>query len=116
MKPLGDRTRDSNRALYLRCGAVLVILLTAIPLGKQPARSGDAIQAMQPGAGPGRPPPPDLVRSSVSQVLAAVQSPTAAGSESTSRRTEIRRVADALFDFNEMARLALSPHLRGPEP
>jgi phospholipid transport system substrate-binding protein len=116
MKPLGDRTRGSDRALYRRFGAALVILVAAVPLGTQPARSGDAVQAVQPSAVASRVRPLDLVKSSVSRVLAAVQSPTAVGSESTSRRTEIRRVADALFDFNEMARLALSRHWSAQSP
>jgi phospholipid transport system substrate-binding protein len=116
MKPPGDRTRGSDSARYRRCGAALVVLVAAVSLGTQPARSGDAVQAVQPSAIAGRVRPLDLVKSSVSRVLAAVQSQTPAGSESTSHRTEIRRVADALFDFNEMARLALSRHWSAQSP
>jgi phospholipid transport system substrate-binding protein len=116
MKLPGDRTRGRDRALFRRFGVALVILVTAVPLGAQPARSGDAVQAVQPSAVASRVRPLDLVKASVSRVLAAVQSPTAVGSDSTSRRTEIRRVADALFDFNEMARLALSRHWSAQSP
>jgi len=116
MKPLGDRTRGSDGALYRRFGAALVILVAVVPLGTQPARSGDAVQAVQPSEVASRVRPLDLVKSSVSRVLAAVQSPTAVGGESTSRRTEIRREADGLFDFNEMARLALSRHWSAQSP
>ena len=70
---------DGDRALYRRFGAALVILVTAVPLGTQPARSGDAVQAVPPSAVASRVRPLDLVKSSVSRVLAAVQSPTAAG-------------------------------------
>ena len=116
MKPLGDRTRGTDRALYRRFGAALVILVAAVPLGTQPARSGDAVQAVQPSVIADRVRPLDLVKSSVSRVLAAVQSQSAAGSGSTSHRIEIRQVADALFDFNEMARLALSRHWSAQSP
>jgi len=110
MKPPGDRTRGSDSARHRRCGAALVILVAAVSLGTQPARSGDAVQDVQPSAIADRVRPLDLVRSSVSQVLAAVRSQTAAGGESAGHRAEIRRVADGLFDFNEMARLTLSRH------
>jgi phospholipid transport system substrate-binding protein len=116
MKPLGDRTRGSDSARYRRCGAALVILVAAVSLGTQPARSGDAVQDVQPSAIADRVRPLDLVRSSVSQVLAAVQSQTAAGGESAGHRAEIRRVADGLFDFNEMARLTLSRHWSAQSP
>jgi phospholipid transport system substrate-binding protein len=116
MKPLGNRTRGSNRTLYRSCGAALVILVATVPLGTQPASSGDAVQAVQPSAIAGRVRPVDLVKSSVSQVLAAVQSQAAGGSESARHRAEIRRVADGLFDFNEMARLTLSRHWSAQSP
>ena len=116
MKPLGDRTRGSDSARHRRCGAALVILVAAVPLGTQPARSGDAVQAVQPSAVASRVRPLDLVKSSVAQVLAAVQSQTAAAGESARHRAEIRRVADGLFDFNEMARLTLSRHWSAQSP
>ena len=55
----------------------LVILVAAVSLGTQPAlsgaavQSGDAVQDVQPSAIAGRVRPLDLVKSSVSQVLAA---------------------------------------------
>jgi phospholipid transport system substrate-binding protein len=116
MKPLGDRTRGSDSARLRRCGAALVILVAAVSLGTLPARSGDAVQDVQPSAIAARVRPLDLIKSSVSQVLAAVQSQKAARSESGSRRAEIRRVAEGLFDFNEMARLTLSRHWSAQSP
>jgi phospholipid transport system substrate-binding protein len=116
MKPLGDRTRGSDSARYRCCGAALVILVAAISLGPPPALSGDAVQGVQPSAIAGRVRPLDLVKSSVSQVLAAVQSQTAPAGESSRHRAEIRRVADGLFDFNEMARLTLSRHWSAQSP
>jgi phospholipid transport system substrate-binding protein len=92
----------------------LVILVAAVSLGTQPARSGDAVQTVPPSAIAGRVRPLDLVKSSVSQALAAVQS--AAGGKSARHRAEIRRVADGLFDFNEMARLTLYRHWSAQSP
>ena len=117
MRPLGDwtRTRGSDSARRRRCGAAMVILVAAVSLGTQPALSGD-VQDVQPSAIAGRVRPLDLVKASVSQVLAAVQSQKAAGSENGRRQTEIRRVADGLFDFNEMARLTLSRHWSAQSP
>ena len=114
MKPPEDRTRGSDSARRWRCGVALVILVAAVSLGTQPARSGDAVQAVRPSAIAGRVRPLDLVKSSVSQALAAVQS--AAGGKSARHRTEIRRVADGLFDFNEMARLTLYQHWSAQSP
>jgi phospholipid transport system substrate-binding protein len=116
MKPLGHRTKGSDSARHRRCGAALVILVAAVPLGTQPALSGDAVQGVQPSAIAGRVRPLDLVKSSVSQVLAAVQSQAATAGESAWHRAEIRRVADGLFDFNEMARLTLSRHWSAQSP
>jgi hypothetical protein len=65
-----------------RWNAALVILVAAVSLGTQPALSGDAVQDVQSSAIAGRVRPLDVVKSSVSKVLAAVQSQTAAGSES----------------------------------
>jgi hypothetical protein len=50
MKPLGDRTRGRDSARHRRCGAALVILVAAVSLGTHPARSGDAVQDVQPSA------------------------------------------------------------------
>jgi phospholipid transport system substrate-binding protein len=91
-----------------RWNAALVILVAAVSFGAQPALSGDAVPDVQLSAITGRARPLDLVKSSVSKVLAVVQSRPAAGHESGQRRAEIRQVADGFFDFNEMARLSLS--------
>jgi len=59
--------------------------------------------------------PLDVVRSSVSRVLATVRSP-AAISGSGDQRAEIRRMVHEMFDFNEMARRALGQHWKGLLP
>lgn len=54
--------------------------------------------------------PLDLVRSSVSRVLAIAQLPPTGITASEERRTGIRRVAHDLFAFNEMARRVMGQH------
>jgi len=99
-----------------RGGAALATLVALLSLGTPPGLAADPAKDVQPSASPGRPRPLDVVQSSVSQVLTAVQARPAAGSESGPRRAEIRRVADRLFDFNEMARLTLSRHWSAQSP
>jgi phospholipid transport system substrate-binding protein len=80
--------------------ALFVALFSAVTLS----------HAQEPGkAGPGRGRPIDLVKSSVDRVLVVVQSSPTAVSGGP-RRSEIRRLADELFDFKEMSRLTLAGH------
>ena len=83
--------------------ACLAIVVAALAFGAPPSLAGDAR-------------PLDVVRSSVSQVLAAVQARPAAGGDGGQRRAGIRRVADGLFDFHEMGRLTLSGHWSAQSP
>lgn len=89
MKPLGR--------------VALAILTTALVIGAN-------LVGAQPRIAVERAGPLDLVRASVSQVLAIVQAPSPAGTDGGQRRSDIRRVARGLFDFNEMARLTLAAH------
>jgi phospholipid transport system substrate-binding protein len=114
--PLEDRTRGSGGTEHRRWVAALVTVLAAVSLGTQPGLTSDAVKDVEPSVTAGRVRPLDVVKSSVSQVLAAVQSRPAADKESGQRRAEIRRVADGLFDFREMARLTLSRHWTGRSP
>lgn len=93
--------------------AALVILVGVVSLDTRPARSADAVKDAQPSAVTAGARPLDVVKSSVAQVLATVQSRPATDRESRQRRAEIRRVANELFDFDEMARLTLSRHWSG---
>jgi len=81
----------------------LAISVVALAIGTHPAGAQPKPAADQTG-------PLDLVKASVSRVLAIVQSPRVVVSDDRQRRTEIRRVAQGLFDFNEMARLTLARH------
>src|SRR3990172_2359766 len=93
----------------------LVILVLVLAFG-----SGGFADDTQQGddAGPTSAPlrPLDLVKLSSSRVLAIVQSQPAGVTGSKHRRAEIRRVAEDLFDFNEMARRALGQHWNGRLP
>jgi phospholipid transport system substrate-binding protein len=93
-----------------------VILVFAGALGTGPALPWDVVKDVPPSAIANRTRPLDVVKSSVSQVLAAVQSRAAGSRESGQRRAEIRRVADGLFDFEEMSRLTLSRHWTAQSP
>ena len=115
MKPL-DPTGHGHGPRFLRRSAALVILVAAVSLGTQPALPGDAVKAGPPSVTAGRVRPLDLVKPSVSQVLAAAQSRPSGRGESVQRRAEIRRVAAGLFDFKEMARLSLSRHWSAQSP
>ena len=60
--------------------------------------------------------PIDLVRASVTRVVAVVQSQPSGAPLSASRRAQIRRIAEELFDFDEMARRALGQHWKDRSP
>jgi phospholipid transport system substrate-binding protein len=60
--------------------------------------------------------PLDLVRSSVSRVLALAQLPPTGITGSETRRTGIRRVAHDLFAFNEMASRVMGQHSKDRVP
>lgn len=88
---------------FARHGRRLLVLATAmaaLALGPQPAPAQEAGKSMSPGSmGPLR-----LVESSISRVMALVQSQP----DTDERRAAVRQVAATLFDFNEMARRALA--------
>jgi phospholipid transport system substrate-binding protein len=86
------------------CRAVVAIsMVAALASGTQAADAQPKVAADQAG-------PLERVRTSVSRVLTIVQAPHGVASGGGQRRTEIRRVAQGLFDFNEMARLTLAGH------
>lgn len=114
--PARDRTRPDDGVARRRWGAMLVILVAAVLLDTASLRAADVRRDGPPSVMEGRAGPLEVVRSSVSQVLATVHSRRAGRSESGPRRAEIRRVADGLFDFEEMARLTLSRHWTARSP
>ena len=84
---------------------VSLLVLVALAIGPQEAGAQPKTAADQAG-----PAPLELVRGSVSRVLAIVQAPRVVATGGTQRGAEIRRVAQGLFDFDEMARLTLAQH------
>ena len=91
---------------------VLVALSSAVTLSHaQEPEKGSRLS----GREPGRVRPLDIVKASVERVLAVVQSSPTAVSEGR-RRSDIRQVADGLFDFKEMGRLALAGHWKERTP
>jgi phospholipid transport system substrate-binding protein len=93
----------------VRRRSALVVLVLALNFGSvafaHGAQRGDETRST---AGPLR--PLDLVRSSVSRVLAIAQSPPAGITGREDRRTGIHRVAHDLFAFNEMAGRVMGQH------
>src|SRR5258705_8596332 len=88
------------------CRVVLAILtMAALAIDARPAGAQPKVAAEQTG-------PLEVVRASVSRVLTIVQAPHPVASDGSQRRAEIRRVPQGLFDFDEMARLTLAPHLK----
>jgi len=89
--------------------SALVALVLALDLGGvavvHGAQAGD-----ETGSTAGSLRPLDLVKSSISRVLALTQSSPAGIAGSEDRRTGIRRVAHDLFAFNEMARRVVGQH------
>jgi len=95
--------------LTVRRFSALVALVLALDFGSvavvHAAQAGD-----ETGSTAGSLRPLDLVKSSVSRVLAIAQSPPVGMAGSEDRRTQIRRVAHDLFAFNEMARRVVGQH------
>lgn len=94
---------------------VVVVLVLALVLSSVEA-SGDSQKADKTGPTTGPSEPIDIVKSSVSRALSTVQSRPAGVNGNDDRRAEIQRVAQDLFDFNEMARRALGQHWQALSP
>ncbi|HJR03214.1 MAG TPA: ABC transporter substrate-binding protein [Methylomirabilota bacterium] len=89
----------SHRRLALALTIVMMgALVTGAPAGAQPPKAAE-----QTG-------PLELVKATVSRVLAIVQAPRVVANDGRQRRADIRRAAQGLFDFREMARLTLAQH------
>lgn len=115
MSPLPTRAPLAGWRLAGRCLFALVVLVLPLNLG-----SAGIVGGAQPGddtgATAGSLGPLDLVKSSLSRVLAITQSPTVGMAGSEDRRTQIRRVALDLFAFNEMAHRVMGQHSKDRLP
>jgi len=98
--------------------SVLIALLSAAVLfsrQKGPTQqAGEKVDNSGPTTGPFG--PIAVVKSSVSRARSTVRSRPAGLNRGDDRRAEIQRVAQDLFDFNEMARRALGQHWQALSP
>jgi phospholipid transport system substrate-binding protein len=84
-------------------------------------QAGEKVNDLAPVVAFGGPPtrpfgPIAVVKSSLSRALSTVQSDPAGQNRGDARRADIQRVAQELFDFNEMARRALGQHWQALPP
>ena len=93
----------------------LALLFLALSSVAPLAHAQEREKAAAPAPEPGRARPIDLVKTSVDRVLAIVQASPTPVSEGR-RRSEIRQLADGLFDFKEMDRLPLAGHWKERTP
>ncbi len=103
--------RKADRSLstcQIRRLSGLVALAAVLTSGFHPALAQSIAKDTTPNQLAGKSRPLDLVRSSISRVLAAP--------DSGQRRIEIRRAAEELFDFDEMARLMLAQYWKDGSP
>jgi phospholipid transport system substrate-binding protein len=94
----------------------LVALVTMLAIGVPPAIGQTEVkeaQAVPAGAQLG---PLELVRTSLSRVLAIVQSQPPGATQAAMRRAEIRQAALEMFDFDHMSRRILADHWQNGTP
>ena len=94
---------------------VLASLGVVLVCGSQPALAQSAGKGGEAEPRASTLPPLELVKSSMTRVLTLTQSQAAGPAASTQRR-ELRLVAEALFDFNEMSRRMLGAHWKEGTP
>jgi phospholipid transport system substrate-binding protein len=104
--PQGDLLRAVPRLGRL---AVFASLGIALVSGSQPAMAQSPGKGGEAGPAVSALPPLELVKSSMTRVLALTQT-RAAGPGASTQRRELRLVAEELFDFNEMSRRMLGAH------
>jgi phospholipid transport system substrate-binding protein len=102
------------RARVLRRSALLAIV--SVLSTTHPAAADNAASTSRNEAATTERRPIDLVRASVTRVVTVVQSQPAGATLSAPRRAQIRRIAEELFDFDEMARRALGAHWKDRSP
>jgi len=100
--------RLSRIALFASLGIALVC-------GNQPAMAQSPGKSGEAGPPVSALPPLELVKSSMTRVLALTQT-RAGGLAASTQRRELRLVAEELFDFNEMSRRMLGAHWKEGTP
>jgi phospholipid transport system substrate-binding protein len=111
--PVSARIAEA-RARVLRRSALLA--LVAIVFTAHPAAADNPTTTSRNEAATAERRPIDLVRGSVTRVVTVVQSQPGTAPLSAPRRAQIRRIAEELFDFDEMSRRALGQHWKDRSP
>jgi len=97
--------------------SALVSLAAALACGvTHPAVAQTTAKETEPTPLAGQLRPLDLVQSSVSRVVVIVQTLPANATDQANRQVEIRRVAEGLFNFDDMARRMLAQHWNDGSP
>jgi phospholipid transport system substrate-binding protein len=94
----------------------LVALVTALALYTPPAIAQSEANEAQPQPAVAQLGPLELIKSSLSRVLAIVQSQSASATQAGKRRAEIRQAAVDMFDFDDMSRRILAQHWKDGSP
>lgn len=100
----------------LRRFSGLIGLVTALAFGMLPAIAQTVMKEAPPLLTVTPLGPLELVKSSLSRVLAIMEAQSAGGTQAGKRRAEIRQAAVELFDFDEMSRRILGPHWKNRTP
>jgi phospholipid transport system substrate-binding protein len=94
----------------------LVALVSALALGAPPAIAQTEVKAAPPLPAVAHLGPLALVKSSLSRVVAIVQSQSARATQAGKRQAEIRQAAVEMFDFDDMSRRILAQHWKDGSP
>ena len=113
-KPSRPARTAEARARVLRHSALLAIVAVVCTTHSSAADSPASAPRHESAASERS--PIDLVTESVTRVVTVVQSEPGTASLSAPRRAQIRRIAEELFDFDEMARRALGQHWKDRSP
>jgi phospholipid transport system substrate-binding protein len=106
----------SCRGCDVRVLSIAAVVAVAVLSPAHDAGADEAAKTARPDAAADQTGPLDLVKVSVARVLAIVQAQPAGVPLTGKRRVEIRRVAEDLFDFDEMARRTLAQHWKDRSP
>ncbi len=96
-----------------RAGTVAALAAIALAFGTPSTGAEETGKGARPASTAGQRQPLDLVSGSVSRATAIVQSEAASAAEMSQRQAAVRRMAEEMFDFEEMSRRVLGQHWNG---
>jgi len=94
----------------------LVAVVTALAIGAPAAIAQTEVKEAPPLVAVVHLGPLELVKSSLSRVVAILQSQAASATQAGTRRAEIRQAAAEMFDFDEMSHRILAQHWKDGSP